>query len=176
MGGNDWAPHGLTMVGNLRIQNVRYAIEQVVADGIPGDFVELGVWRGGVCLFARGALNVLGQSDRDVIAFDAFESIQSYETNAGFLTVHMEQVQATFERFGLAGDNVKMIKGMFKDTLPHFKASRDSKPIAVLRLDSNFYDGTTGALYDLYELVPVGGFVVSSCVLSPIFPSQTPFF
>ena len=159
LGGNDWAPHGLTMVGNLRIRNVREVIQQVVAHKIPGDFVELGVWRGGVCMFARAQLDVLGQQDRAVYAFDAYAGIKSYVANVGFLEVPLETVQGNFERFGLL-DNVHFVKGMFADTLGPWRSARGRKPIAVLRMDNNFFDGTTGALYTLYELVPVGGFIV----------------
>jgi hypothetical protein len=159
MGGNDWAPHGLTMVGNLRIRNVRELIHQVVAHKVPGDFVELGVWRGGVCLFARAQLDALGQQERAVYAFDAYGGIKSYVANVGFLEVPLETVRGNFERFGLL-DGVHFVKGMFADTLGPWRSARGDKPIAVLRMDSNFHDGTIGALYTLYELVPVGGFIV----------------
>ena len=179
LGGNDWAPHGLTMVGNLRIRNVRELIEQAVADSVPGDFVELGVWRGGVCMFARAQLDVLGQQHRAVYAFDAYGGIKTYATNMGFLEVPLETVQGTFERYGLL-ENVHFVKGMFSDTLGPWRDARGSKPIAVLRMDSNWYDGTTNALYTLYDLVPVGGFIVRGIAWSlswaraPFTQTRTP--
>ncbi len=49
--GRDWPPNGLTMVGLKRLDNVRACIEQVLADGVPGDLVETGVWRGGTWMY-----------------------------------------------------------------------------------------------------------------------------
>lgn len=43
LGGQDWPPVGHTMVGGLRLQNAREALEMVVRLGVPGDFAELGV-------------------------------------------------------------------------------------------------------------------------------------
>ena len=69
-------------------------------------------------------------------------------------------MRESFSRFGLLGENVKFVKGLFQDSLPGFIVERGDRPIAVLRMDNNFYDGTIRILYDLYERVPVGGFVI----------------
>ena len=84
MGGNDWPPHGLTMAGNMRLRNVRYVIDEVVKNSVPGDFVELGVWRGGVCMFARAQFDLLGQTDREVILLDVFGEIGLYDVSRNF--------------------------------------------------------------------------------------------
>src|SRR5689334_15192355 len=54
--GRDVPRYGQTMVGLKRLENVRHCVEQVLADGVPGDLLEAGVWRGGVAIFMRGLL------------------------------------------------------------------------------------------------------------------------
>lgn len=44
--GNDWPPVGLTMIGLVRLKDVADILWHVISHKIPGDFAELGVWRG----------------------------------------------------------------------------------------------------------------------------------
>jgi len=162
-GGNDWPPIGHTMVGVIRLKNVKDAIEYVTRMGIPGDFVELGVWRGGVCIYAKALFDVLCQSDRDVLIFDAFEKLPGYGENDNFLSVSEDRVRNAFQLYGISTNGVEFLKGLFKDTLPAFRKERissGSKPISILRLDGNFYDSYQDCLYNLYDFVPVGGVII----------------
>jgi hypothetical protein len=162
------------MVGELRLQNVREAVEAVVRLGVPGDFAELGVWRGGVCIYAKAILDLLcegrgapgaegGRGARDVIVFDAFEDLPGYGGATSYLSVSEELVHGAFKRYGVGTDGVVFVKGVFKDSLPAFREARikaGGKPIAVLRVDGNFYDSHQDTLYYLYDFVPVGGVVI----------------
>jgi O-methyltransferase len=65
----------VTMLPLARIDNIRYCIEQVVRDGVPGDVIETGVWRGGACIFMRGCLKGMGITDRTVWVADSFEGL-----------------------------------------------------------------------------------------------------
>ena len=158
-GGMDWPPFALTMVGDLRIANVRMAIAAIVRDGVPGDFVELGVWRGGVCIFAKAMLAALGDTSRRVHLFDAFASIQAYYDASSYFATPLEAVRASFASLGLLDTRVVFHEGLFSVTVPAFAASTNA-PIAILRLDGNFYSSHIEPLYLLYERVPVGGFVI----------------
>ena len=60
------------MVGLERMNNVQSCITDVLEQGVPGDFMECGVWRGGVAIFMRGALEVFGDDARQVWAADSF--------------------------------------------------------------------------------------------------------
>lgn len=159
LGGNDWPPIGHTMAGTLRVRNVRVAIEHVVSKGIEGDFLELGVWRGGLCLYARAVLNVLGQAHRKVVVADAFDVMKSYGDSADYLAVTETQVRDTFSRFGLS-EGVEFVKGLFRDTLGPLSAARDGAPIAVLRIDANFYASYVQSFYYFFDAVPVGGVII----------------
>src|SRR5476651_1342833 len=64
--GEDWPPDAETMVGMKRLDNVQFCVEDVPARGVPGDFAETGVWRGGVCIFMRAILRARGVIDRKI--------------------------------------------------------------------------------------------------------------
>jgi O-methyltransferase len=49
----DWPARAHTMIGLKRLANVRECVERVLADGVAGDLIETGVWRGGTTIFIR---------------------------------------------------------------------------------------------------------------------------
>mmetsp|Transcript_7093 Transcript_7093/g.43876 ORF Transcript_7093/g.43876 Transcript_7093/m.43876 type:complete len:336 (-) Transcript_7093:5493-6500(-) len=164
--GNDWPPLGHTMVGHVRLRNIRHTLEACIADSVEGDFAELGVWRGGASIYAKAVLATHGVQNRRVFVMDAFESLHQYGNHKTFLQTSESQVKHNFFKYGLLDSGVTFIRGLFKDSLPHFKDRYPETRIAVLRIDSNFYDSYQDALYYLYELVPTGGFVIFDDVMS----------
>ncbi|MEU1630535.1 TylF/MycF family methyltransferase [Streptomyces sp. NPDC020096] len=167
--GMDWPSQAHTMVGLKRVRNVRACLEQVVADGVAGDFIETGVWRGGVCIFARGFLKAHGITDRLVWLADSFQGIPDtgadghsldremalHQSNE-VLGVSLAAVQKNFERYGLLDDQVRFLPGWFRDTLP----TAPIEKLAVLRLDGDLYESTMDALVNLYPKLSPGGFVI----------------
>lgn len=165
--GHDWPADAETMVGLKRLANVRMCLESVIADGIPGDFIETGAWRGGTCIYARAILAAYGVTDRTVWVADSFEGLPApdgrFEADHGDqhhtkieLAISVEQVQDNFRRYDLLDEQVKFLKGWFSDTLP----TAPIETIAVLRLDGDMYASTMDALEPLYDKVPVGGYVI----------------
>jgi hypothetical protein len=51
---------GITMVGVRRLDNVQMILEDIILRGIGGDFIELGVFRGGLCIFAQAIFQIFG--------------------------------------------------------------------------------------------------------------------
>lgn len=166
--GLDWPLHGLTMVGLARLDDLQACVESVVGDGVEGDLIEAGSWRGGASMLMRATLNSLGESDRTLWVCDSFQGFPSTEAtgqdgydldadlaNCDFLAVPLEEVKANFARFGL-GDNVNFVPGFFEDTLPQLPARR----WAVARLDGDSYDATRLGLEALYPNLAEGGYVV----------------
>src|SRR5207253_2399001 len=156
-----------TMVGRKRLDNIQYCIETVLADEIPGDFLEAGVWRGGSCIFMRGVLAAHGVADRTVWAADSFAGVpppthpqdEGVDLSAGVLpvlAVPLEEVQQLFKRYDLLDSQVRFLKGWFKDTLAAAPIDR----LAMLRLDGDLYESTMDALVPLYDKVSTGGFVI----------------
>ena len=70
--GWDWPSKAPSMIGAKRMNNVRSECERVLKAGVPGDFMETGVWRGGACIMMRAVLGAYGSADRRVIAADSF--------------------------------------------------------------------------------------------------------
>ncbi|WP_232680595.1 TylF/MycF family methyltransferase [Nocardioides sp. R-C-SC26] len=165
--GRDWPADAETMVGLKRLANVRQVLESVIADDVPGDFIETGAWRGGTCIYARAILAAHGVTDRTVWVADSFEGLPApdgrFEADAGDqhhtkieLAISVEMVQDNFRRYDLLDDQVKFLKGWFSDTLP----TAPVEQIAVLRLDGDMYASTMDALIPLYDKVPAGGYII----------------
>jgi len=160
--GLDWPPRGFSMIGRARLLNVKGAIDTVNREKIAGSIVELGVWRGGAMMLAS-AVNIESDNKREIYLFDAFGSIRNYETASRFLAVSEEDVRQVFSDLGLLNEHIYFVKGLFTQTLPTWNKSNH---IAVLRVDSNFYDSYQDAMYYLFDQVSVGGIVIFDDILS----------
>jgi len=165
--GRDWPTVAHTMIGIKRLDALHYCVEDVLDRKVPGDFIETGVWRGGACIFMRGVLKARGVSDRVVWAADSFAGLPppdaKYPQDRGSdfheydeLAVPLEQVQENFRRYGLLDDQVRFLKGWFRDTLP----SAPVKSLAILRLDGDLYESTMDALTHLYPRLEKGGYAI----------------
>ena len=150
---------GMTMIGVTALENIRAAMEEINRKGIDGSVVEIGTWRGGAMLLAA-AVNHEAQHKRSIHLFDAWGYIPEYKLARGetALTVDITDVSNMFSMFGLEGHYIHYHKGFTNETLPPF--ANDEEPIAVLRIDCNFYDCHLDTLYYLYDKVAVGGFVI----------------
>src|SRR5882762_11105213 len=73
--GLDWPSAAETMVGMERLTSLQKCIELVLAEDVPGDLVECGVWRGGACIFMRAVLAVYGDEKRRVWVADSFAGV-----------------------------------------------------------------------------------------------------
>jgi O-methyltransferase len=142
-------------------------VTTALAEGVPGDLVETGVWRGGSCIYMRGILAAYGDPDRQVWVCDSFEGLPEhdgrYDADIGDqfhtfteLAISVEEVQDNFRRYDLLDERVRFLKGWFADTLP----TAPIEHIAVLRLDGDMYSSTMDALVPLYDKVSPGGFVI----------------
>lgn len=166
--GQDWPSVAHSMIGRKRMDNLRLAVSSVVENGVPGDMVETGVWRGGACIYMRAILKSYGATDRTVWVCDSFEGLPKPDAAyvadkddmlykaADVLAISKEQVANNFRIYGLLDDQVSFLKGWFKDTLPTAPIDQ----IAVLRLDGDMYQSTMDALQALYPKVSPGGYVI----------------
>lgn len=64
-----------TLIGLTRLNNIQLCVETVLQDGIEGDLIETGVWKGGSCIFMRAILAAHGVKDRKVYVADSFEGM-----------------------------------------------------------------------------------------------------
>jgi hypothetical protein len=65
-------------------------------------------------------------------------------------------VRANFQRYDLLDDQVRFLKGWFKDTLPSAPIGK----LAVIRLDGDMYESTMDGLVNLYPKLSPGGFLI----------------
>jgi len=65
----------LSLAGWERLKNLRELVEIAIKSGIPGDFIETGVWKGGACILMRGVLAAYGITDRSVYVADSFKGV-----------------------------------------------------------------------------------------------------
>jgi hypothetical protein len=155
------------MIGMGALENLQQCVTSVLAENVPGDLCETGVWRGGACIFMRAMLKAYGDTTRIVWAADSFEGLpkpnpELYPADRGgrlwqqSLAVSLEEVKANFTRYGLLDEQVRFIKGFFSDTMPTAPIER----LALLRLDGDMYESTIVVLRNLYPKLSVGGYVI----------------
>ena len=158
---------GESMLDLERLDNIEYCIVEALRNGVPGDVIETGVWRGGATIFMKAVLDAYGATDRTVWVADSFEGLPKpnpgkYPADAGdvfwkqSLDVSVEQVQANFRRYALLDARVKFLVGFFSDTMPVAPIDK----LAVLRLDGDMYESTYVVLEHLYPKVSPGGYVI----------------
>src|SRR5262249_5309566 len=70
-----WPARAHTMIGPARLRNLRHLVECTIREGIQGDYIETGVWRGGACILMRGVLAAHGIGDRKVFCADTFAGL-----------------------------------------------------------------------------------------------------
>jgi hypothetical protein len=166
--GRDWPAAAHTMIGMRRLDNLQSCVVTVLEDNVPGDLIETGVWRGGATILMRAILKAYGAMDRRVWVADSFAGLpppdpERFPQDTGDLhhthpelAVSQEQVAANFERYGLLDDQVRFLKGWFRDSLP--VAPIDA--LAVIRLYGDMYGSTMDGLVNLYPKLTPGGFLI----------------
>ncbi len=163
-----WPGFADTMIGLNRLDSLQVCVETALDEGIAGDLIETGVWRGGACILMRGILAARGVTDRRVFVADSFEGLpkpdeERYPADKddvhhtfGYLAVSKEEVEENFRKYDLLDDRVVFLKGWFKDTLP----AAPIGALAVMRLDGDMYGSTMDALNALYPKLSPRGFCI----------------
>jgi hypothetical protein len=167
--GKDWPLNGLTMVGLRRLDDLQACVESVVGDGVPGDLIEAGAWRGGASILIRATLDSLGAAERTLWVADSFagfpvaeeqgvsadRELESHISDIGYLACPLEEVQRYFARFG-CDRGVRFLAGFFEQTMAELGGLRWS----LVRLDADTYSATRAALDSLYPGLAAGGYVI----------------
>lgn len=153
-----------TLLTKAQLDLVEQAVMAVHRQGIAGDFMEAGIWRGGVIILMRALIRAHAMAGRQVIAADSFTGIPK-NTRAVNDPVDqwkdrwiapLDEVRETISRFGLLDDRVEFLVGFFEESLKSMQGRR----LAVVRLDSDSYDSVETSLEYLYPLVSQGGYVI----------------
>ena len=109
----------------MRLKNLDFLLSRVILQGVPGCFLEAGVLRGGVSMYARAVLDLLGEERRDVFLCDSFEGLPPPSTptdsdwsKLASLKVSEEEVKKNFEAVQISLERVHFVKGYFQQSLP----------------------------------------------------------
>jgi O-methyltransferase len=163
-----WPKRAHSMIGSARMDNVRHCVESVLANNVPGDLMETGVWRGGATIFMRAILKAHGDTARRVWVADSFRGLpppnaEAFPADLGDLhyrrpelAISLGAVQENFRLYDLLDEQVVFLEGWFRDTLP----TCNVESLAVLRLDGDMYESTYTALEALYPKLSVGGYLI----------------
>ena len=167
----------LSMVNVDRLWAVIQATKYIVKNGIEGDFVECGVWRGGCSLAIAMVLNDL-KADRKIYLFDTFagmtepnkydfdysNSSAKDEFNKSKRDDHnewcyasIEYVKTQFKKLDLE-KKATFIKGDVLKTLNEETNLPDQ--IALLRLDTDWYESTKHEMNILYPRIQKDGILL----------------
>jgi len=154
------------------------AIEYIVKTGVPGDVVECGVWKGGSAMLMAHTLFKMQNTSRKIYLYDTFAGMskpteKDVLISDGLPTMEewkkqqknnyntwafspLEEVQNNMRKTGYPGDNIIYVKGKVEDTIPGTIPSQ----IAILRLDTDWYESTYHELKYLFPLLSHGGVVI----------------
>lgn len=154
-----------SMIGRARMNNLHHCLDLIRNDGIPGDVIECGVWRGGAVIFITAYMKTHGLKDRRVFMADSFEGLppprRTDEPDLSAdkypqLAISLEDVIKNFQAYDLWDGSVEVLKGWFSDTLPDAPIDQ----LALLRADGDLYSSTRDILDNLYDKVVPGGVVI----------------
>ena len=161
------------MTSYQRVLSLVKATEHVARHNIPGALVECGVWRGGSMMAAAKTLLHLGRPDRDLYLYDTFAGMpeptaedgaalakylnrQSESPAEGWLAASEQLVSLNLQSTGYPMDRVHLIKGMVEETIP----AQAPESIAILRLDTDWYESTRHTITHLFPRLRTGGILV----------------
>jgi hypothetical protein len=166
-----------TMTSPERIVAVIEATKYVVRRKIPGAIVECGVWRGGSMMAAARTLQALCTADRELFLFDTFEGMsppgdhdvdfigqradtilaKSDRKDDGYWCyASLEDVKRSLGTVGYPEARIHYVRGKVEETIPKHAPVQ----IALLRLDTDWYESTRHELEHLYPRVASGGVLI----------------
>lgn len=150
------------------------AVEFLIKKAIPGDIVECGVWRGGSSMLAAHSLMHFGDTNRTLYLYDTYagmsepgeHDIRFDGARASDLWTRMgrnnwwpaslDEVRTNLLVTGYPADRIKFVEGRVEETIPGTIPSA----IALLRLDTDWYESTLHELRYLFPQLSSGGVVI----------------
>jgi hypothetical protein len=172
------------LCSRVTIQATYDAACAVIRNGVPGDFVECGVWAGANSAAMAKAIQdqycIRGAGSwykgKRVHLFDSFEGIpaagphdKGWKHEAGTSACSIDVTKQQMKAWGIPEEMLLYHEGWFAETLPLIEGGgitgawhrgRMPKQIALLRLDGDLYESTKVCLEHLYPLVSPGGIVI----------------
>jgi O-methyltransferase len=165
-----------TMTRDEKRYSLYLATRYITRNRIPGSIVECGVWRGGSMHVVARTLDAIGDTSRELYLFDTFEGmtpptdkdvtyggrpvaelLESRPRTAKIWAVaSLEDVRQGFETVPYPSERIHYVKGPVESTLP----GQAPAEIALLRLDTDWYESTRHELTHLYGRLSPGGVLI----------------
>lgn len=168
-------PYTLTSVERVGV--LVQAVRHLSRSGIDGAMAECGVWRGGSMLAIARTLVEEDDTSRDLWLYDTFtrmpppgdrdldiwgrhassyfEGPDPHDTD-GYRYLPLDQVRAVVESSGYPEDQMRFVRGLVEDTIP----DQAPEELALLRLDTDWYESTKHELEHLYPRIVDGGILI----------------
>lgn len=167
-----------TMLSLPNLYALYSAIKHAVENNIPGDIVECGVWRGGAMMLAADTLILLGDKSRNIWLYDTYTGmVEPAEVDVDSNGIHainemrqkkktsnftdwcyadITDVTANLSTTGYPKELLKFIKGDVLETIP----KQSPEHIAILRLDTDWYESTNHEMRHLYPRLSSSGVLI----------------
>jgi len=167
-----------TLTSTERLNALIDAVNYIVKNKIDGAMVECGVWKGGSTMAMALMLKRLGAENRDLYLYDTFSGMSA--PSDADISIHGEQAHEKFSRTRISEDasdwclspldevkenmystgyqkeKIHFIKGKVEDTIPKDIPNE----IALLRLDTDWYESTRHELTHLFPLLKLKGVLI----------------
>lgn len=167
-----------TMTSPERMYALYKAVNYIADAAIPGDIVECGVWRGGSCMLGAFALKKRNDFFRSIYLYDTFtgmaepgekdrkvggahgahsewQKAESDDHNE-WCYASLESVKRALESTGYPAEKLHFIQGKVENTIPETVP----ESIALLRLDTDWYESTKHEMEHLFPRLKKGGVLI----------------
>lgn len=165
-----------TMTSPDKLHALITAVRYIEDAKVQGAVVECGVWRGGSMHAVARTLDRYGNHDRELYLFDTYagmtepterdqslggasasELLERSDKSAWVWAVAtLEDVEGGFKQVPYPRDRVHFVVGDVEKTIP----SEAPEQIALLRLDTDWYESTRHELEHLYKRLQPGGVLI----------------
>ncbi len=159
-----------------RIQALCSAVDYLVRERIAGSIVECGVWKGGSAMAAMLSLLGRGAADRQFWLYDTYEGMtrpsqedvsiggrdaraiydEKQRSGEAWVMSSLEEVQQNLQSTGYPKSLMTLVQGKVEETIP----GQTPDSIALLRLDTDWYESTRHELEHLYPRLSPGGILI----------------
>lgn len=165
-----------TMTGRGKVIALVHAVKHVARANVPGAIVECGVWRGGSMHAIARTLAAEGVTDRDLYLFDTFTGMTeptekdvrtdgrvaadmlatASKTKWIWAVASREDVEDGLRKLSYPWERFHLVEGPVEETIPQ----QAPDTIALLRLDTDWYESTRHELEHLYDRLVSGGVLI----------------
>ncbi len=167
-----------TMTSPERIFGLVEATKYIVANNIPGDIVECGVWRGGSVMAIIHVLEEMHSADKSIYLYDTFDGMteptgedvsvhggsakdllkenKKDEENVIWAYSGIDIVKKNVYATSYPKDKIHFVQGKVEETIP----GTIPEKISLLRLDTDWYESTRHELEHLFPRLSKGGILI----------------